>query len=297
MRLALFILMMGMIGHTACDSADTTTANVVAEQACVDTLRNAIATAKSFFIKVHAGEALVLNGHTEGIENTFIQLRAENPANAIGATRVLARLYKHNADTANFNDCIKLVTNQYLHGDSAHPRLVALESLGKLGYATTLPEVQQDAATGTGGFRAMARWVQSNGVTQAGEDSLAALLAYPDAADYRGAAYALRFKASVSDSTRRLLDASVNRLPATEPARVYVVSALFVHTAGAQNDMVKKHLLEYLEGPVAARFELAEALSLNGDSADVPVLETLLKDADQDVRVAAANALLKISKR
>jgi hypothetical protein len=297
MRNVLFILMMGVIGHTACDDADTTATNVVAEQACVDTLRNAISMAKSFFIKVHAGEALVLNNHTEGIENTFIQLRAENPANAIGATRVLARLYKQTGDTSNYHACIKLLTNQYLHGDSAHPRLVALESLGKLGYTTELPEVQQDAVSGTGSFRAMARWVQSNGGAQAGEDSLAALLAYPDAADYRGAAYALRFKASVSDSSRRLLEACLNRLSATEPARVYVVSALFVHSSGAQKDAVKKKLLEYLQGPVAARYELAEALSRNGSAEDLPVLETLLKDADQDVRVAAANALLKISKR
>jgi HEAT repeat protein len=286
---------MGIVGHTACNDADTTTTNVVEEQACVDTLRNAISTAKSFFIKVHAGEALVSNNHTEGIENAFIQLRAENPANAIGATRVLARLYKHIGDITNYDACIKLVTNQYLHGDSAHPRLVALESLGKLGYTTELPEVKQDAATGSGGFRAMARWVQCNGGTQAGEDSLAALLAYPDAADYRGAAYALRFKGSVSDSTRQLLEQCVNRLPVTEPARVYVVSALFVHSSGAQKDTVKKQLLEYLQGPVAARYELAEALSRNGEEEDVPVLERLLKDADQDVRVAAANALLKIS--
>jgi hypothetical protein len=259
-------------------------------------LRKAVTDASSFFVKVHAGENLVTSGYTDNIEHTFLELRTANPDNATGATRVLAKLYKV-TDPEKHAACLALVLNKYLHGDSTHPRLVALESLGKLNYSTALPAILQDAQTGEGGFRAMARWVLSNDGSAAGEDSLAALLAYPDAVDFRGAAYAFRFKSSVSDSTRQLLQQCAERLTETDPARVYVLSSLYVHTPAGKDSAVKAQLLQYLNGAVPAKYETAEALSLKGGPEDLPVLETLLHDADNDVRVAAANAILKIQQR
>jgi hypothetical protein len=279
---------------TACQSTATTA--TTSRTDCVDTLKKAITDAPSFFVKVHAGENLVANGYTDNIESTFLELRAANPDKATGAIRVLAKLYK-DTQPDKWQECINLITDKYRLPDSTHPRLVALESLGKLGYGNPLPEILQDAQTGQDGFRAMARWVLSNLGTQAGEDSLAALLAYPDAVDFRGAAYAFRFKKSVSDSTLHLLEQCAERLPATDPARVYVLSALYVHTPAGKDSAVKAQLLQYLNGAVPAKYETAEALSLKGGAEDLPVLETLLHDADNDVRVAAANAILKIEKR
>lgn len=262
----------------------------------MDTLQKAVTSAQSFFVKVHAGENLVTSGYTDNIETTFLELRTANPDNATGATRVLAKLYKR-TDPEKHAACLALVLDKYLHGDSAHPRLVALESLGKLNYSTALPAILQDAQTGEGGFRAMARWVLSNDGAAAGEDSLAALLAYPEATDFRGAAYAFRFKTSVSDTTLRLLEQCAERLAPADPTRVYVISSLYVHTPVGKDSAVKAQLLQYLNGAVPAKYETAEALSLKGGKDDLPVLETLLHDADNDVRVAAANAILKIEKR
>jgi hypothetical protein len=265
------------------------TPSVIDSKACVDTLRNAVQHANSFFVKVHAGEALALNNEPEGLEAAFTKLREEDSSYVIGSTRVLARLYKDSPE--KYMECINLIIDRFLHADSSHPRLVALESLGKLGYSNPMPEIVQQAQSGEGGFKAMARWVLSNG---GAEDSLAALLSSPEVADYRGASYALRFKGSVQPSTSQQLEALVKRLAPDAEGRVYVISAYFVHTP---NNDTKQSLLAYLKGKPAERYETAEALSLKGTLEDLPVLQTLLADEDNDVRVAAANAVIKINAR
>jgi FOG: HEAT repeat len=259
---------------------------------CADTLRNAVQHANSFFVKVHAGEALALNNDTEGLEAAFTKLRDEDPGHLIGATRVLARVNRNNPE--QYNACIDVIIDQFLHADSSHPRLVALESLGKLGYSQPMPEIVQQAQNGEGGFKAMARWVLSNNGAPDTEDSLAALLASPEVADYRGASYALRFKQSIQPATLQKLEALAKGLAPDASGRVYVLSAHFVHHP---NNDTKQALLAYLKGVSTERYEVAEALSLKGSTEDLPVLQTLLADEDNDVRVAAANAIIKINAR
>jgi hypothetical protein len=284
------IVITGMNMNQCASSSDQTTATTAA---CADTLQHAMQHASNFFIRVHAGEALVLNNYTDGVEAIFTQLQHEKPDYTTGATRVLARLY-HNSPEKR-SACINLIIDRFVHADSTHPRLVALESLGKLGYSNPLPEILQQAQTGVGGFKAMARWVLSNDGTKEHEDSLATLLSSPEVTDYRGTAYALRFKTSVSPSTYQLLASCANRLPDTAAGKVYVVSALFVHSPNTGE--VKQTLLSYLKGPVNERYETAEALSLKGHADDLPILNQLLHDEDNDVRVAAANAIIKIHAR
>lgn len=273
----------------------TTSCNTPAAQRqdCIDTLQHAIQDAPTVFIKVHAGEALVLNGYTDKIEETFTALRS---VHITAATRVLARLYKLE-NSPKFDTCISTIIDQYLHADSSHPRLVALESLGKLGYSKPSAEIERDAQEGEGGFKAMARWVLSNNGAKETEDSLAALLASPEVAHHRGAAYAFRFKKSISDNTYRLLEECAARLVNNEEQKVYILSALFVHARPGKKEDIKKELLKTVDGPVFAKYETCEGLSINGDTTDLPILEKLFKDADQDVRVAASNAILKIVQR
>lgn len=268
----------------------------VHRQDCVDTLRNAVENATNFFIKVHAAEALIGNGITEKVEEYFIAMRKTDPAFFIGSTRVLARIYKH-TDKKKYHSEINTLIDQYLHADSAHPRLVALESLGKLEYHSVVKEIFKDAEQGENGFKAMARWVLSNDGKPGTEASLAALLKSGNVADYRGAAYALRFKTKVTKETVQALKKTAATLDPKELATTYVLSALFVHSDAKEKSAVKKILYRQLNGPVAARYEICEALSLNGDRSDLQQLEIFLKDEDNDVRVAAANAILKIENR
>ncbi len=284
-----------MVTGTILQSASCTSTSAV-RQDCVDTLQQAVASANSYFIKVHAGEALVANGYTDNVEDSFLKLREANPTQPTGATRVLARLYKE-TDAKKYQECISLILDQYQHADSTHPRLVAVESLGKLGYTDTLAAIEADAQHGEGGFKAMARWVLSNNGAKETEDSLAALLTSTEVVDFRGAAYALRFKQHVSDNTYQLLEQCAVRMNAADLPAVYVYSSTFVHAPAGKKEAAKKQLLQLVQGPSAAKYEICEALSIGGDATDLPLLETLFKDADHDVRVAASNAILKIQKR
>ena len=260
-------------------------------QTSLTLLKQTLADSAGFFVKVHAAENLVRLGCTAGIREQFEQLQRASAGNEIGAARVLARLHQH--DPAAYKTCINLLVNRFRNGP-AQTRLVALESLGKLGYHDSSAAVKAYADTGTAGFKAMARWVLANGGTPAAEDRLSELLLSHEPADYRYAAYALRFQTAVNARTLQRLRSCLNRLPGTDADRIYVASCLYVHGRGAVKKQAKGILLTYLNGTVAQRYEMAEALGIAGSRSDMPLLQTMLLDSNADIRVAAANALLKL---
>ena len=259
-----------------------------------EVLTEAVKSSDRFFVKVHAAEALISHQHTEGLEKQFIDLQQASPDNFIGATRVLANVNKTNV--VKYKAAVQQILDVFLHSGPLRPRLIALESLGKLGYNEPLPQIRQQAQEGVDGMQPMARWVLANSGRAEDEDQLAAMLDSDDPLTYRYAAYALRFRPSVRSATCARLEACVARLRPDDPQRVYVVSALFIHSAGEKHDSVHNQLMQYMQGESGERYELAEALSRRGTIADIPILTKLLTDSDQDVRVAAANALLWIEK-
>lgn len=260
-------------------------------QTSLTLLKQTLADSAGFFVKVHAAENLIRLGCTAGIREQFEQLQKESTGNEIGATRVLARLHRH--DPAAYKACINLLVNRFRNGP-VQTRLVALESLGKLGYHDSSAAVKAYADTGTAGFKAMARWVLANSGTQDAENRLSELLLSHEPADYRYAAYALRFQTAVNPRTLQRLRSCLNGLPGTDADRVYVASCLYVHGRGAVKKQAKGILLTYLNGTVAQQYEMAEALGIAGSRSDVPLLQTLLLDSNADIRVAAANALSKL---
>lgn len=245
-----------------------------------------------FFVRVHAAEALIFHGYPEGLEAPFAELRRASPDQFVGATRVLARL--HRADPAKHAAAVGQLLDVFRHGESFRPRLVALESLAKLGYAEPLPDIEREAREGRDGMMGMARWVLANSGNADAEARLADLLDQPDPLAYRYAAYATRFLNTLRPATLARLDACAARLQPDDPARVYVLSARFVHTPAGQRPAARQALLGYATGAANERYEVAEALGIAGSAADVPQLEKLLADPDPDVRVAAAHALLRM---
>lgn len=255
-------------------------------------LQDAVANGETFFVKVHAAEALIYHNHPEGLQLQFEQLQKASPDNETGAVRVLARLNRH--DPVQYQNYIDQLLS-HLKEPDAGTRLVTLESLGKLGYYEASPLVAAYADTGTKGFRAMARWVTANGGSAAAEDTLADLLLSANPADYRYAAYALRFMEKVHvPRTLERLKTCLNRLPHNDAARVYVASCLYVHSTRAEKQVAKEFLLGNIRGDAGQRYEIAEALGIAGGKSDVPLLLNLQADESMDVRVAASNALLKI---
>lgn len=260
---------------------------------CITILKEAMLSGETFIIKVHAAEALINNHHTEGIDSLFSFLIQEAPANLYGASRVLARVHKN--DPGKYNIFVNKLVDAFLHADSLRGGLIALESLAKLGYSQPLNEIIQLSQSGENGLKGMARWVLANSGKAADEARLAEPLTSSVGLDYRYAAYSLRFFKKIHNRSYRLLEACNKRIADTDPAKVYVLSSLFVHANAAVSEQAKVHLFAFINGAVGERYEVAEALSLKGTKADTNVLHKLLSDENKDVRVAAANALLKIA--
>ena len=261
---------------------------------CVAILRDAMVSDGSFWVKVHAAEALLGNVYSEGVEEYFQALKNDPESNIIGISRVLARACKKNEIT--FQNHVNRIRDVFLDTGSPH-RIGALESLGKLGYRERIPEIVRLAEEGESDIRGFARWVLANSGDAGDEAYLAELLKSVEPKDYFYAAYALRFMKDIRPETYALLESCVSRLSQDAPHRVYVLSALFVHAATETGHKAKKELLSYADGEKNERYELCEALAMCGGLSDIPLLEQMLDDAETDVRISAANALLRIERR
>jgi hypothetical protein len=263
-------------------------------QASVTALKNVITSDENFFVKVHAAENLIYHGYIEGLEGVFLDLLKNSPETLIGCSRVLARLNREEPE--KYKHYTHLLLTEFRAGNSRRISLTALESLAKLGYSKSEPSIKGYSDTGTIGFKGMATWVLSNNNTGETENKLSGLLLSNDIFDYKYAAYALRFKSKTNRLTVVRLKDCLARLTSNDDARVYVAASLFVNGGGNSKRAAKKILISYINGTTGQKYELAEALGIAGSKADLPILKKLFADENTDVRVAAANAQLRLSK-
>ena len=262
---------------------------------CLEILHEAMVFHESFGVNAHAAEALIYNVYPEGVEERFRTLENDPKSNIILWSRVLARLNKK--DMLEYQSHVHRIRDEFLNSDSLNWKIGALESLGKLGYSEPLPEILQLAEEGESGTKTFARWVLANSGDAEDEARLAELLESQDPIEYFYAAYALRFMEDVSSDTYARLEACARRLAKDAPHRVYVLSALFVHSPPESKNKTKVELLAYTRGEKNERYEVGHALAISGTASDNQILEQLLDDPEMDVRVSAANALLRIERR
>ncbi len=294
MILAAYIVFTGslMVSDHAWSSEDVQLAE--RRERCVNILRKAMKSEGNFWMNVHAAEALLWNIYPEGVEEHFSSLENTPGANIVGISRVKARANLKNA--VEYQKHVNRIRDVFLDTDSPN-RAGALESLGKLKYSERLPEIIRLASEGGSDIRGFARWVLANSGDEHDEAYLADLLNSDEPRDYFYTAYALRFFDIISPETYALLEACAVRLPESADHRVYVLSARFVHAPPEKRTAAKNELITYINGEKNERYEICEALSICGDESDIPLLEQLLDDPDMDVRVSAANALLRIERR
>ncbi len=258
----------------------------------VTVLREAMQN-QSAWLKVHAAEALVWNGHLEGVRETFLaEVPGAEPKYRIGVWRVLAQA----VDGPEREAYIARIRGAFEDADGPD-RLHAVETLAKLGESQRSDELERVAADGEGSMRAYARWVLANSGAASDEASLAELLD-TDGAMRGTVGYALRFFPSVRPGTLAKLEQTARDQPVDSPARVYLLSAWCVHASPAEKPAVKRLLLGYLEdGEVGQKFETCMALARCGKTSDLPLLTRLLADPEPDVRIGAAHAILRIAAR
>ena len=261
---------------------------------CLTILHEALHSKEDFWTNVHAAEALIYNVYPEGVEEVFKNLQNNPRSNIVGICRVRARLYKKNA--VKYQDNVNRIVDEFSNPESSN-RVVALETLAKLNYSEPLPEIRKIAESNNIEMIAYARWVLANSGNMNNETFLAELLNSNEPLEYSRSAYALRFLDHISNDTFIRLEKCAARLPDSTKYKVYVLSSLYVHSSPEKMDSIKIELLIHLKGEKHERYEVAAALAIRGIPSDVPVLGHLLEDPDLDVRVSAANALLRIERR
>lgn len=245
----------------------------------------------NFWIRVHAAEALSLNNFPVDAKRFFNRELNETGAKKIGALRVMAR--SQNGNSSKIDSISKAILSEFIVAENEHNRLVALETLGKLGLFIPDKRISTLAQTGEGGIKGMASWVMANSGNAKDLNALVDLLFSTDTLQFRYAAYSLRFIKNVTPEGFLKMKEISDTLNKSHPFRVYLISALYCHSPKEEINSFKDELLSYLNGQVFERYEVYEALTKRGGKEFIPVIEQGFRNEEnEDVKVSASNAYL-----
>lgn len=269
------------------------------QQKSLPILRNALTT-EARWIKVHAAEALLAAGERDAVAREFereLASHGSEPEYRIGIWRVLAQAAQSSQERDGW---VRRVVDAFL--DEGGPdRLHASETLGKLAYRVRAEEVDAFERAARGGRRPLAAnalWVLANSRHPGAEARLAGLLRAPEVDARTAAAYAMRFLATITPATWRKLSAAVRAEPGNDIVRASLAAAAFVQAPTAKKAPFAAILGQYARtGTVDMKSEACGALAMAGTLADEPILAPLLDDANLDVRIGAARAIVQIERR
>ena len=159
-------------------------------------------------------------------------------------------------------------------------------------------EIALDHEQDKDSVRSMACWILANGGRHEDVLRLAGLLASPIESVRKDTAYALRWLPRLTPDASNCLVSAAACEPISSAARVYLLSAVYVHTDLATRSFVRAGLVQYaLAGNGAQKSEVCHALAYGGDRNDVDLLRELLSDDALDVQISAANAILSILRK
>ena len=262
------------------------------------TLRQALAD-ETQFVKVHAAEALLALSYGEDVLPVFqeeLELHGDEPHYRTGIWRVLAQATYDREVKAEFLEKLRSV---YLDANSPD-RVHALEALAKLRYTVSQDDRLRSAPIpDSADALPCLRWLLAVSGNDKDVRALAGLLDDSDASVRGLAAYALRH---LSDELPADVVEKLGQVAAKETeskSRVYVIGSAFaVIPNGNESHKFKERLLAYATaGNAKEKYEVAAVLAVCGTKDDVPLLNALLNDPDIDVRISAANAILRIERR
>ncbi|WP_437206900.1 HEAT repeat domain-containing protein [Planctomicrobium sp. SH664] len=236
------------------------------------------------WVSIHAADALLQLGELQTVWNAFeAQQETSEPRYRIGVWRTLAKSAPTDSQRAKFVGRIQEV----LRDDQATDQLHAVEALAKL----RLPIAQEDrevvqrmAFSSTDAGAPFALWCLMNSGDATAADQLVACITSPLPVARARAAYVLWQRGEVTDERRGAIEQQLSSESDDSPAKVMLTAALGGESA----------LKLAQEGTTAgARSMGAMAIVGNQSQAARDALENLMKDPDQDLRVAAAFAWLK----
>jgi SSS family solute:Na+ symporter len=252
-------------------------------------------------IKLHAAEALLALGYGENVRTVFesdAKQYGSQPHIRIGIWRILIR-----------TETDKTIRDHYLSKlcdvclDPNSPDWIdAAESLAKLQCVipvTDRPRYASLARTAAGRGSPYCRWLMAVSGTQQDVRFLAELLDVSDAEVRASTAYALLH---LSDKLQPDIVAKLTQAASVEEDsvhRVYLVGAGYVTTRDSEQvNKFEEQLLHYARnGSANEKYEAAVAFGIRGSNGHRGQLIEMLSDSDANVRVGAANALLRIERR
>lgn len=276
-------------------SAPATEAGVTPElrDRAVGELRGALERERDW-VRVHAAEALLRNGFPEGVAAVYEPLMADAPPkHRIGVWRVLAQAQ---TDPAAREPYVARIHEAFFDLDGPD-RLHAAETLGKLGFSTRSTALLMAAVDPDKPIAAYARLILANSGALEDADFLAALLGSYDEPVRTSTGYALRFVPRLSPKALATVSDAASREAEGGSTRLHLAIAWYVHAAADAKTVPKQEVLKYLEAEAGMRYQVGEALALCGGVEDLPHALRLLEDADADVRISGANAILSIGRR
>lgn len=254
-------------------------------------LEETMASDESFWVRVHAAEALLANNFKINVRENFGDaLDAQGPEK-IGVLRMLYR--EAGRDSLVLDSISRQILQVFTTSSDYRTRLTALETMGKLGlYFQENEEISQIANSGEGGIQTMAQWVVANSGAEQEIVKLSDFLNSPDTLQYRYAAYALSFFDEIPPQVLQNMEDAYDRMDRDHPFRVYLTSALWTQSNSEKDSLYLQDLLQYQNGEVYERYEVFQALSRKGSVGYLSLIQQAFSDSNTDVRVSVAQAYL-----
>ena len=255
---------------------------------CYDVLTRALAD-DSPWVRVHAAEALIAAGRPEPALAAFRPVAdTSEPRYRIVGWRVLAAADPDPGRRRAYAQRIRAALLDPAAPDHTH----AMEALAKLREPAIDDEERQGVravADAEGPASPFAVWRLAHGGAADAADRLVKLLRSDDPTTRARAAYVL--------GRLRPLPPEANDAVATAAAKEPAESPAWPMLRAALGGEATRQLARDANVKPSARYFAAMSLADHGTPHDIPILTRLLDDADSDVRVGAAHAILQIERR
>lgn len=257
------------------------------------------------FVKVHAAEALIELGATEGVKDVFIAQEREHRETQmyrLGVWRVLARLSAGTPEQEQWIAGIRAIAL----GEASPERIAAIESLAKIKYALKSqerPAIEKIADSSEDGIALFSIWLLSQTPgSENPQDRLAKYLDSKDPITRLRAIYILRFLPDLSEENRDKIRMTAGAEPKGTLAFAYATSSSFIvaRMYGDREEALRAHaaLDDILQsGQPAEKQEACRALGEQGSREDIEAMRPLLEDPAPPARVGAGLAIAKLNRK